>query len=222
MLDTARYLQRIGMDAQVGPPSLDLLTALQAAHMIHVPFENLHVYHRRGPRTDAEWSVPKIVEERRGGWCFEVNGAFAGLLRSLGFQAHHVSCQVWEPTGEWGTPFDHLASMVELDGERWFVDVGFGDNCIEPLPVTAVERPSIPRAVRTSVSSDDGIDHFVLTELMPRDDGPAEWEPQLRVRLQPAELADFTPGARTCRPTPASAGRRSRSPREPSTTPARG
>jgi N-hydroxyarylamine O-acetyltransferase len=199
MIDVGRYLRRIGVDAHVGPPSLELLTALQAAHMIHVPFENLHVYHRRGPRTDADWSVHKIVEERRGGWCFEVNGGFATLLRALGFEAHHVSCQVWESApGEWGLPFDHLATMVELDGERWFVDVGFGDNCIEPLVVAGAERPSVPRAVRTEVNADtEGVDHFVLTELMPEDDrvvaGDAHWEPQLRVRLEPTTLDRFTP-----------------------------
>ena len=197
MIDAARYLRRIGMDAHVGPTSLELLAALQVAHLIHVPFENLHVYHRRGPRTDADWSVHKIVEERRGGWCFEVNGAFATLLRALGFQAHHVSCQVWESAGQWGVPFDHLASMVELDGERWFVDVGFGDNCVEPLLVAQVERPSVPRPVRTEVTDEAGVDHFVLTELMPADDRAADaetrWEPQLRVRLEPTTLDRFTP-----------------------------
>jgi N-hydroxyarylamine O-acetyltransferase len=199
MIDAARYLERIGMDAQVGPPSLELLTALQAAHMIHVPFENLHVYHRRGPRTDAEWSVHKIVEERRGGWCFEVNGAFATLLRALGFDAHHIACQVWESEpGEWGPPFDHLASMVELDGERWFVDVGFGDNCLQPLAMIDAERSSAPRTVRTEVGTDPaGVDHMVLTELMPVDDTVAksemQWERQLRVRLEPTALDRFTP-----------------------------
>ena len=195
--ETERYLRRIGVDDQVGPPSLELLGTLQVAHMVHVPFENLHVYHRRGPRTDAEWSVPKIVADRRGGWCFEVNGAFATLLRSIGFQAHHVSCQVWESSSdEWGPVFDHLATMVELDGERWFVDVGFGDNCLQPLAVAAVERPSVPRSVRTAVVTDaTRVDHLVLDELMPVNDTAEStnnrWEPQLRVRLEPTTLSRF-------------------------------
>jgi N-hydroxyarylamine O-acetyltransferase len=178
---------------------LELLAALQLAHMVHVPFENLHVYHRRRPRTDAEWSVHKIVDERRGGWCFEVNGAFATLLRAVGFRAHHVSCQVWEAgIADWGPPFDHLATVVEVDGARWFVDVGFGDNCIEPLAVAAAERASVPRTVRTVVNADDdGVEHLVLSELMPVDDrlanGDASWEPQLRVRLEPTTLDRFTP-----------------------------
>ena len=201
MVDTARYLQRIGMDPQVGPPSIELLAALQLAHLIQVPFENLHVYHRRGPRTDAEWSCSKIVEQRRGGWCFEVNGAFGTLLRQLGFAADHVSCQVWMNSEQaWGPPYDHLGTIVHLDGARWFVDVGFGDNCLEPLLVETIERDSVPRWVRTDVATEDGVDHFLLTELMPPDDAAdqehgsaATWEPQLRVRLAPSVLEDFTP-----------------------------
>jgi N-hydroxyarylamine O-acetyltransferase len=208
MIDPAKYLRRIGMDTQVGPPTVELVAAMQVAHLTHVPFENLHVYHRRGPRTDADWSVHKIVDERRGGWCFEVNGAFATLLRAVGFRAHHVSCQVWESTpGEWGPPFDHLATMVELEGERWFVDVGFGDNCLEPLPAMSIERVSVPRPVRTEVTTDeDGIDHLELTELMPLDDfgvdGGAQWEPQLRARLEPATLDRFEPRSRHLQTNP--------------------
>ena len=76
MFSAERYLARIGLDAQIGPPSVDLLAALQLAHLIRVPFENLHAFHHRGVRTDVEWSYAKVVEQQRGGWCFELNGAF--------------------------------------------------------------------------------------------------------------------------------------------------
>ena len=108
MFSADRYLQRIGMSPQTGPPTLELLAALQLAHLSHVPFENLHVYHARGVRTDVDWSYPKIVEQRRGGWCFEVNGCFGALLRAVGFELDHISCQVWNDPGEWGPPLDHL------------------------------------------------------------------------------------------------------------------
>ncbi|MBI4933186.1 MAG: arylamine N-acetyltransferase [Actinobacteria bacterium] len=186
MFSAAAYLRRLDLPSQVGPPSLDLLAALQLAHLIHVPFENLHVYHHRGPLTDADGSVHKIVDLERGGWCFEVNGAFATLLRGLGFVVDHVSCQVWEGDEGWGPEFDHLATIVHLDGERFFVDVGFGDCCLEPLVVGTTERDAVPRAVRTEVTGD----HMVLTELMPSDNG-AEWEPQLRISFRPRHLEEF-------------------------------
>ncbi len=94
---TARYLDRIGVDASGRPADLALLTELQVAHLVAVPFENLDVFHRRGVRTDLAWSLPKIVERRRGGWCFELNGAFGWLLGELGYAVDYVSCQVFGP-----------------------------------------------------------------------------------------------------------------------------
>jgi N-hydroxyarylamine O-acetyltransferase len=173
------------MSPPSGAPTLELLAALQLAHLTHVPFENLHVFHGRGVRTDVDWSYPKIVEQRRGGWCFEVNGCFGTLLRAIGFELDYISCRVWEESGDWGPPLDHLGLLVHVDGERWFVDVGFGDNCLVPLPMRDGEYPAAPRPARIEL---DG-DRFVLTELMP-DEG---WVPQMRGSFEPRELADFTP-----------------------------
>lgn len=174
------------MPAQTGPPTLDLLAALQLAHLTSVPFENLHVFHRRGVRTDLEWSYPKIVEQRRGGWCFELNGCFGALLRAIGFDVDYISCRVWDPPGQWGSPLDHLGLVVDLDSGRWFVDVGFGDNCMVPLPIVDGDHAATPRRAR--IETDDDAT-FQLTELT-IDDG---WVPQLRGVLQPRVLDDFTP-----------------------------
>ncbi len=173
------------MSPQTGPPTVELLGELQLAHLVNVPFENLHVFHARGVRTDIDWSYPKIVEQRRGGWCFEMNGCFGALLRAIGFDVDYISCQVWNGTEGWGPPLDHLGLLVRLDGERWFVDVGFGDNCLVPLPVRDGEYTALPRRARIEV---DG-DAFVLTELTP-DEG---WLRQLHASLEPRQLADFTP-----------------------------
>ena len=93
--DVDRYLARLGVAARRAP-TLAALTELQGAHLERVPFENLHVFHRVGVRTDVEWSYGKIVEQRRGGWCFELNGCFGELLhvdgsrhRWLGGEAYH-------------------------------------------------------------------------------------------------------------------------------------
>jgi N-hydroxyarylamine O-acetyltransferase len=195
MFSSDRYLQRIGMSTEpTTPPSLELLAALQLAHLIRVPFENLDVFHRRGVRTDTDWSYPKIVEQGRGGWCFELNGCFGELLRALGFTVDYISCQVWDHPGGWGPPLDHLGLLVHLDDRRWFVDVGFGDNCLAPLPVNDGEYPAVPRLARIEVD-DDG---FLLTELMP-DEG---WLPQLKGSFRPRQLAEFTPRSEYLKTTP--------------------
>ncbi|MEP7047623.1 MAG: arylamine N-acetyltransferase [Ilumatobacteraceae bacterium] len=189
MFSAERYLQRIGMSAQTGAPTVDLLAGMQVAHLTRVPFENLSVYHHRCVRTDVQWSYPKIVERRRGGWCFELNGCFGALLREVGFHVDYVSCQVWNDPGQWGPPFDHLGLIVHLDGERWFVDVGFGDNCLVPVAVRDGEHTATPRRARIEVSGDGG--SFVMAELM--SDG--SWLNQLRVTLRSAALTEF--GARS-------------------------
>lgn len=193
MFSAERYLARIGLDAQIGPPSVDLLAALQLAHLIRVPFENLHAFHHRGVRTDVEWSYAKVVEQQRGGWCFELNGAFGALLRRLGFAVDYASCRVWEADlADWGPRHDHLGLIVHADGARWFVDVGFGDCCIHPLLVESGERVAVPRAARLDL----GGAAFTLTELMSAGSAgsapaPSEWEPQLHVALQPVSMPVF-------------------------------
>lgn len=128
-IDIARYLERIGF---AGPVTHDLagLTALQRAHLSTVPFENLHVFYRRGVQTSADWSVPKIVDEQRGGWCFELNGAFGALLDALGFGVRRLGAAVLLDGPN--DVIDHLALEVALD-EPYLVDVGFGDSFTRPL-----------------------------------------------------------------------------------------
>jgi len=194
-LDAAAYLRRIGVHPQVGAPSLELLAHLQLAHLTTVPFENLHVVHRRRPRTGLDWSVPKIVDQRRGGWCFELNGAFGALLGALGFRARHVACRVWEGNpgnpvpGDWGPPFDHLAVVVALDGNDWLVDVGFGDCCTQPLPLAEGSYDAIPRRARLAAQGTS----WVLHELMPGESSGASptWTPQLLIDPMARALHEF-------------------------------
>ena len=181
--DVDRYLARIGVDVAGRAPDLALLRDLQIAHLIAVPFENLDVFHRRGVSTDPAVSIRKIVDRGRGGWCFELNGSFAWLLRELGFDAVTVSCRVHGDDG-WGPDLDHCAIVVTLDGEAWFVDVGFGDCCSVPVPLRPGEHEGVPR----DVSVRDAGSRFVLAE---RVDG--EWRDQLDIDPTPRSMDEFTP-----------------------------
>jgi N-hydroxyarylamine O-acetyltransferase len=127
------YLARIG---HVGPatPSLALLRDLHRLHLRAVPFENLAVRAGTEIRLDEPSLFAKIVSRRRGGFCYELNGLFGGLLRTLGFPVAHLAGRV----GVDGIPFDHMALRVELD-EPWLADVGFGDSFLEPIRLGARE-----------------------------------------------------------------------------------
>lgn len=128
------YLDRIRIDAPAGP-GLDSLTRLQLAHLQAAPFENLAVYAGRSVTTDNNWTYSKIVDQHRGGWCFELNGAFAQLLEALDFSVQRLGAAVL--IGGPNTMVDHLVLEVMLD-QPYLVEVGFGDDApIVPLPLQA-------------------------------------------------------------------------------------
>jgi N-hydroxyarylamine O-acetyltransferase len=126
---TDAYLARIGYD---GPrdPSPELLRELHVRHLMTVPFENLDIHWKRPIVVETGRFLDKIVRERRGGFCYELNGAFAALLRELGFDVKLLSGRVISAGGNYGPPFDHMALLV--DGE-WIADVGFGESSLYPL-----------------------------------------------------------------------------------------
>jgi N-hydroxyarylamine O-acetyltransferase len=176
------YLERIAFP---GRPEVDLptLAALQRAHLGAVPFENLHVFHRRGVRVDAEWSVAKVLSGR-GGWCFELNGAFAELLSAIGFTVDRLGASVLmgdEPPPE---P-DHLTLVVHLD-QRYLVDVGFGTSVTRPMPLDSADP----------VVEDHG--RYRLVEVRPEvfafqfaGDADSEFSTQFEFPTEPRPLESF-------------------------------
>lgn len=191
---TEAYLHRIGLaSAEV---SLEGLRALMDAHLRAVPFENLDVYYRRGVPLDGPIAVTKVTEGHRGGWCFELNSAFALLLESLGFTVERLAASVLLGDEEPPTP-DHLTLVVHLDRD-WLVDVGFGDSFTVPLPVPRAEgeptvgngRPRPHRVIRTG-------EHLVLEALR-----EGRWQQQFRTVTRNVSLDHFAPASERLQNTP--------------------
>ena len=178
-VDVSRYLARIGL-CEAPQLSVDGLRVLQLAHLTTVPFENLDIVSGSGVRTDAEWSVPKIVDRGRGGWCFENNGAFAALLAALGFDVARLGAAVLL-TGP-NQVIDHLTLEVALD-EPYLVDVGFGDSFITPLRLNQPGTQDGGSGTFEFINSSQGL---TLTK---HDDGVPV--PQYRFRRINRSLADF-------------------------------
>ena len=104
----------------------DFLVALTRAHLEVVPFENLEVhYAHREPSLAASDLFRKVVERSRGGYCFELNKLFYLLLKGLGFTCYPVPARVVHRRQE-QRPYSHRATVVEINGRKWFCDVGFG------------------------------------------------------------------------------------------------
>jgi arylamine N-acetyltransferase len=131
------YLERIGLpaySAEAYPRTLQTLHKIRDAHVKHVPFESLSV--ERGTITfdlDIEKFLRKIVFLKRGGFCFELNGCCAWLLRSMGFVVQLYSARVWRPATGFGRPNAHLCLAVVAEGTSYLFDVGFSSNAIGPL-----------------------------------------------------------------------------------------
>src|SRR5262249_4749417 len=180
------YLKRINYR---GPatPTAETLRDLQVAHLLTVPFENLSIHTGEPIVLDDEALFTKIVERRRGGFCYEANGLFAVLLRAIGFDVAMLAAEVASPEGVYSQPFDHMVLMVRLD-ESWLVDVGFGDSFLEPLKI--YERADqVQRNFAYRIVADGG---YLVVVRKNQDD----WKPQYRFTLQPHEFQDF---AEMCR-----------------------
>jgi N-hydroxyarylamine O-acetyltransferase len=104
------------------------------ASRLSIPYENLDI-HLGVPLTlDPDRIFAKLVDERRGGWCYEMNGLFAAVLEAMGFDVRRVSGTVGRARHGGRAQGNHLVLIVTLD-RRWIVDVGFGDGFLAPLPL---------------------------------------------------------------------------------------
>ena len=133
-LDLGAYLRRIGLAVA---PAADLagLKSLHFAHATHIPFENLDIQLGLPIRLDLSSLQAKLVDRRRGGYCFEQNTLFHAVLQHLGFEVATCEARVRLGAPE-RLPRTHMALRVRLDAEYWLADVGFGgEGLLEPLPL---------------------------------------------------------------------------------------
>lgn len=180
-MDIARYLERIGYKGDYAP-NAETLRAVHRAHMQTVPFENLNIMLKRPLDLDEQALYHKVVECQRGGFCYELNGLFAALLREIGFKVDLLSARVWTGT-DFSQEFDHLVLLVHLE-EDWLVDVGFGDCFVEPIRFVANEEQTAPNSTYRIIPHED---RWMLQEKL--DDGM--WTPEHLFTTTPYSLRDF-------------------------------
>lgn len=181
MFDLQSYLERIRYRGPSGVDP-DTLKGLHRAHLLTVPFENLDIWLGRPIVLDEARFLQKIAAARRGGFCYELNGCFAALLRNLGFQVAFLSARV--ATEDGFTPeFDHMALRVDLE-QPWLADVGFGDSFLEPLPL----RESWEQ---TQQGTGYRLGQWEARWLLERRNPGQEWKPVYDFSLEERQLPDF-------------------------------
>ncbi|MDJ0908830.1 MAG: arylamine N-acetyltransferase [Woeseiaceae bacterium] len=152
-----RYLRRI--DAPMPDrPTVELLGDLLRAHVTSVPFENLDVQFGRRLSTDVDAAYEKIVEQNRGGWCYEQNGLFGWALSEVGFDVTRVAAGVMRHERGEAADANHLCLLVRLpedESEVWLADVGLGGSLFGPLPLADSTDTHPPFEVRLERQPDD-------------------------------------------------------------------
>jgi len=132
-MDTDKYLKRIKFTGNIKVDD-ETFFDLHERHVMQVPFENLDIHYKRSFDLEFNKVFKKIVDNQRGGFCYELNYLFSNLLNELGFISKIISSQIFTATGVPGPLYDHMSVYVKTDKE-YLADVGFGDLFIRPLEI---------------------------------------------------------------------------------------
>lgn len=139
------YFDRIGYTGS-DAPCVKTLRELLQSHIHVVPFENLDVQLGRRLTTAPEDAYAKIVERRRGGWCYEQNGLFGSVLSKMGFDVRRIAAAVMRQERGESADANHLCLLVRCpeSPQTWLVDVGFGGSMVRPIELTEGEYEQTP------------------------------------------------------------------------------
>jgi N-hydroxyarylamine O-acetyltransferase len=132
-VDRVEYLKRIDYTDVVDVTD-EVLTSLHKNHVFQIPFENLDVYYKRIFNLDIGNVYQKIINDRRGGFCYELNLLFNWLLTEIGFSSRIIASRIFNENGTAGPDFDHMSIYVKT-GKGFLLDVGYGDLFVTPIEI---------------------------------------------------------------------------------------
>lgn len=182
-LHLPNYLRRIDYQGDLNPTP-PTLAALHLAHVSHIPFENLDVLLGRPIRLDLDALQAKLVDGRRGGYCFEQNALLAAALEAVGFRVERLAARVrFRATSV--LPRTHMLLRVVVGEESWIADVGFGaGGLLVPLPFRH-DVASRQFAWSFRLTAEPGGYHVLQTLT------PAGWLDLYVFTLEPQHPADY-------------------------------
>lgn len=180
-----RYFDRIGF-TQEARADIRTIAAMMQCQLYTVPFENLDVQSGKGVTLDPERIASKILEQGRGGYCYEVNGLFAMALEALGISYQFVAARpMFYPARR---PKTHMAIVARVDNERWLCDLGFGSYGIRaPMRLDLAGVVVLQGCDTFRIMHSEGSE-YVLQALV---DGA--WTSQYAFDLSEQEWIDFIP-----------------------------
>ncbi len=199
-LDLTAYLKRIGFPDEPRPTH-DCLKRLHRLHEETIPFENLDVLLDRSISTELDAIFEKLVQQKRGGYCFEQNTLFAAVLHEIGFTVSPYLARVrWMAPDHIVTPLSHMVLRVETEFGPHLADVGFGGvGLVEPIALESSNPQHLDFEPRRIVEREEHLVHqiqlgeewkdiyqFIPTSVAPIDLEIGNWysftHPQARFR----------------------------------------
>lgn len=184
-MNSKEYLRRIGIAEELTPTSRNL-ARIQQAHLRAVPYENLDILLKKPIRLDKESLYEKIVLNKRGGYCFEVNELLGHLLRDLGYEVTDLFGRFLR--GETGIPMrrHHVLMVKCIDDKVPFIaDVGVGTG-----------SPNLPMRMKLGEELQDGVITYRLGRRdffgwVLEDRKRGEWGPVYSFTEEPQAPIDF-------------------------------
>ena len=144
------YLSRLGITiADASEPSPESLAALHRAHVERIAYENIDIQLGRPPGIEPMESIRRVLAGR-GGYCYNLNGAFSELLAALGYRVtrHRGAVHGGDPAPAADQYGNHMALTVDLDGATWMIDAGLSNAHHEPMRLVEGEHPQAPFVFR--------------------------------------------------------------------------
>lgn len=182
MMNVSDYLRRINID-KLKEDKFAALKQLQLQHLLNIPFENLDVIRKVPINLNVQSFYEKIITNRRGGYCYELNGLFHWLLKELNYECYLVAATVLRADRSYAMERSHATQIVELD-QPYIVDVGFGDSTYQPLPLTGEIKEDVSGKYRIKKVNN-------RTFELEREEKTGEWRSLQRIDLLPLKLDDF-------------------------------
>lgn len=181
-IDAQPYLDRLQLKKEA--VSLPYLRKLHRAHLLHIPFENLDIHYRRKIVLDIGLIYKKVIGEKRGGLCYELNGLFYHLLARLGFEVFLGSASVFDEDSL-SEEFDHMIIFVRVEDKTYLCDVGFGSSFTEPRQLTTnVSQLDYTKYYKFETTPDD---EWVLKS----SDDNSDFKSVYQFLIKPRQLIEF-------------------------------
>lgn len=179
------YFKRIEAEKpEENTGKLELLKRLHQLHPKNITFENIDTFTGETPSLQINAVFNKLVQLKRGGYCYEQNLLFKDVLESLGFTVKmHLARVFWGSKDGTGTARSHMMLTTDIDGMTYLVDVGFGSMTLtSPIVLKTDTEQETPNELFRLVNTED----FYTLEVMKN-----EWLPIYKFSLEEIEFSDL-------------------------------